>query len=69
MQLNAIDENLLKTIADLHGIPQGAFNIRKNGQALARSSTETITIEPKQDKPGINIRSLQEQSTSRSTSR
>lgn len=56
MQLNAIDENLLKTIADLHGIPQGAFNIRKNGQALARSSTETITIEPKQDKPGINIR-------------
>lgn len=56
MQLNAIDENLLKTLTDLHGVPQGAFNIRKNGQALARSSTAGITIEPKPDKPGIDIR-------------
>lgn len=55
MQLNAIDEQLLKEIADLHGVPQGAYNIRKNGQALARMSTPGITIQSKTDKPGIDI--------------
>ena len=29
--LDAIDKELLKTVADLEGIPKGAFNIRKNG--------------------------------------
>jgi hypothetical protein len=28
--LSAIDKRLLKEVADLHGIPQGAYNIRKN---------------------------------------
>lgn len=55
MQLNAVDKELLSAIADLHGVPQGAFNIRKNGELMARSSTPGITIEPKKDKPGIDI--------------
>lgn len=55
MQLNAIDESLLKEIADLHGVPQGAYNIRKNGQAVARVSVPGITITPKEGKPGIDI--------------
>jgi Fe-S cluster assembly scaffold protein SufB len=55
MKLNALDEELLKQIADLHGTPPGAFNIRKDGTALARESTAEINISPKSDKPGINI--------------
>ena len=55
MQLNAVDERLLKEIADLHGVPAGAYNIRKNGVALARESRQGITIASKTDKPGIDI--------------
>lgn len=55
MNLSKTDNNILETIADLHGTPQGAYNIRKNGQGVARVSTENITISPKEDKPGIDI--------------
>lgn len=49
------DEELLQTIADLHDIPEGSFNIRKNGQLLARRSDADIEIVPKKDKDGIDI--------------
>lgn len=55
MSLSKIDSHILETIADLHDTPQGAYNIRKNGQGVARVSTENITISPKEDKPGIDI--------------
>lgn len=55
MQLNAIDEKLLATIAELHGVPAGAYNIRRNGELVGRTSTPEIQIESKRDKPGINI--------------
>ncbi|MDE5604829.1 MAG: SufD family Fe-S cluster assembly protein [Eubacterium sp.] len=51
-----IDSEMLKTIADLHEIPSGAYNIRKNGSAMGRRSTEHIEIIPKEDKPGIDIK-------------
>jgi len=47
---------LLKEIADLEKTPQGAYNIRKNGESAGRASTENIAIESKTDKPGIDIR-------------
>lgn len=50
------DSSLLNTIAGIADIPTGAYNIRKNGQALDRQSTEHIEILPKKDKPGIDIR-------------
>lgn len=50
-----LDFNLLSTIADLHEIPQGAYNIRANGMGHSRHSTENIVIETKKDKPGIDI--------------
>lgn len=50
------DSSLLSTIAGIADIPTGAYNIRKNGQALGRQSTEHIEILPKKDKPGIDIR-------------
>lgn len=46
---------LLEKIADLHGTPQGAYNIRENGTSAGRRNTDEITIETKTDKPGINI--------------
>ena len=53
--LNVIDKQILEKVADLHDIPQGAYNIRRNGAAVSRHSTANIDIIPKEDKPGINI--------------
>lgn len=47
--------HMLETIADLHEVPQGAYNIRQNGESAGRRSSENIIIEPKADKPGIDI--------------
>lgn len=55
LNLNAVDEQILKNVADLHKIPVGAFNIRKNGQGIGRNSTANIQVIPKEDKPGIDI--------------
>lgn len=53
--MNKIDSKMLEAVADLHGIPQGAYNIRKNGEGIERRSSENIIIETKADKPGIDI--------------
>jgi Fe-S cluster assembly scaffold protein SufB len=53
--LSAIDKKLLGEVADLHEIPQGAFNIRRNGVGISRNSTANIDIVTKTDKPGIDI--------------
>ena len=50
-----IRRGLLEKVADLHGTPQGAYNIRENGQSAGRQNTDEIIIENKTDKPGINI--------------
>lgn len=54
-KLNKIDEELLKDVADMHGIPQGSYNIRKNGKSIARNSNPDIEIISKTDKSGIDI--------------
>ncbi len=53
--MDAIGENLLSEIADLHSLPVGAYNIRENGLGVARASTANIEIISKKDKPGIDI--------------
>lgn len=53
--MDNIDKSMLQAVADLHGTPQGAYNIRKNGKGIERKSTENITIVTKDDKPGIDI--------------
>lgn len=53
--LTTIDKELLEQIADLHGMPRGAFNIRKDGQLVERHSSANITIEAFTDKQGIKI--------------
>ncbi len=53
--LTALDKKLLEEIADLHGEPPGAFNIRKDGKGIERRSLEGIEITPKKDQPGIDV--------------
>jgi len=53
--LDTIDKRLLREIADLHAMPQGAYNIRKNGEKLSRNTTANIDIITKDDKPGIDV--------------
>ncbi len=54
--LTEIQKQLLAEIADLHKVPEGAYNIRANGEAAGRNSTANIEISSKTDKPGIDIR-------------
>lgn len=53
--MDKIERSMLEAVADLHGTPQGAYNIRKNGEGIERRSSANIIIEPKEDKPGIDI--------------
>ena len=54
--MNQIEKEMLSEIADLHGIPEGAYNIRINGQSAARNSTAEIDISPKPEGTGLDIR-------------
>lgn len=53
--IDLIEKNILKEIADLHGIPEGAYNIRINGKSEGRGQSANITIESKSDGTGIDI--------------
>ena len=53
--LEQTHQELLEILTDLHEVPQGSYNIRKDGESLSRVSTEDIQIIPKQDKSGIDI--------------
>lgn len=55
MKFNQLDMNLLNAVANLTDVPSGAVNIRKDGQAVLRVSSPNILINPKSDKPGIDI--------------
>lgn len=55
VDLSPIDENLLAEIANIHGMPKGAFNIRKDGELVERHSSANIEIATKTDNPGIDI--------------
>lgn len=53
--MEEINKELLKQVADLDAIPQGAFNFRVNGKSEMRNSTAEIEIKSKQNKSGIDI--------------
>ena len=54
-KINDIDKDLLNEISNLENIPNGAYNIRKNGQGIERKVTDNANIVTKTDKPGIDI--------------
>ena len=53
--MDSIQKRLLEEVADLHGVPEGAYNIRADGQLAGRNTTANIDIVTKTDKPGIDI--------------
>jgi Fe-S cluster assembly scaffold protein SufB len=53
--LDALDKKLLKTVADLEGLPKGAYNIRKNGKLLDRQKSANIDIETNAEGTGIIV--------------
>lgn len=53
--IDEIQMRLLQEIADLHTIPEGAYNIRANSGLAARNTTANIDIVTKEDKSGIDI--------------
>jgi Fe-S cluster assembly scaffold protein SufB len=53
--MDSIEKNLLMQVADMDGVPEGAYNIRSNGKLAGRQSTANIEITSKEDKPGIDI--------------
>ena len=55
MEQNQVASDLLKTISDINGPIEGAYNIRSNGKGVERFSTDKVKIESKEDQPGINI--------------
>ena len=55
VQLDEIQKRLMREVADLHDIPEGAYNFRANSALAGRNTTANIDIKTKEDKPGIDI--------------
>lgn len=53
--MDKIEKMLLQEVADLHEVPEGAYNIRTNGKSAGRQSSTNIEIVGKEDKSGIDI--------------
>lgn len=53
--MDAIQKSLLEAVADLHEVPNGAYNIRANGKSLGRNSSANIEIVSKEGADGIDI--------------
>ncbi|MBQ7522957.1 MAG: SufD family Fe-S cluster assembly protein [Oscillospiraceae bacterium] len=55
LNLNEIQLRILREVADLHKVPEGAYNIRANSQSAGRQSSANIEITPKSDVSGLDI--------------
>ncbi|MBQ1802806.1 MAG: SufD family Fe-S cluster assembly protein [Lachnobacterium sp.] len=53
--IDEIQKQILEEVADLHKVPDGAYNIRANGESAGRNTTANIDIITKEDKSGIDI--------------
>ena len=53
--MDEIQKRILKEVADLHVVPEGAYNIRANGEMASRNTTANIDIISKEDGSGIEI--------------
>ena len=55
VQLDEIQKRILREVADLHEVPEGAYNIRSNSASAGRRSTANIEIVSKEDVSGLEI--------------
>ena len=56
VKLDEIQKRLLLEIADLHQVPEGAYNIRSDSESVGRQSTANIEIVSKTGVSGLEIR-------------
>lgn len=56
MNFDEIQKRLLMEVADLHKVPEGAYNIRSDSKSVGRASTANIEITSKEDVSGMDIR-------------
>ena len=56
VKLDAIQKRLISEIADLHSVPEGAYNFRANSRLAGRNTTANIDIVSKDDGSGIDVR-------------
>ena len=54
--VDEIQKRLLEEVAGLHEMPEGAYNIRANGEMADRNTTANIDIVSKDDGTGIDVR-------------
>ncbi len=54
--MDTIQKRILEEVAGLHEVPEGAYNIRANGQSAGRRSTANIEITSKPEGSGIDVR-------------
>lgn len=55
LNIDDIGRQILAEVADLHDVPEGAYNFRVNSQLAGRHTTENIDIMTKDGLPGIDI--------------
>ncbi len=53
--IDEIQKRILSEVADLHSVPEGAYNIRANAKTADRKTTANIDIISKEDGSGIDI--------------
>ena len=56
LKMDAIQMQLIREIAELHDVPEGAYNFRANGESVGRNTTANIDIQSKTEGSGIDIR-------------
>ena len=54
-KLDEIQKRILMEVADLHSVPEGAYNIRSDGQLAGRQNSANIEIVSKKNGSGIDI--------------
>ena len=54
-EMDTVQRRLLEEVADLHTVPEGAYNIRANGVSVGRNTTANIDIKSKEEGSGIDI--------------
>lgn len=55
-ELSDVQKRILEEVAGIHQVPEGAYNLRMDGQSAGRNSSANIDIIPKENGTGIEVR-------------
>ncbi len=53
--ISTLQQKMFDEVADLHGIPEGAYNLRADGKVISRNTTANIDIKTNKEQNGIEI--------------